>query len=278
MTAVQLFQENITLSSTLPSGCVTQPGPDLPGSLTHAATASHHSSLQPVSMAAREPSKGENHTSSISVTRCRFFSNPDPREQGEMIQNILEEKHHCSMGHSVYLLFVSGNNDLNSFIPEEQSVRWSLSKTVKSRLVWSVLVSVHCHDEGWTFPKCSHLGYLWRASQRFSQVLQDSGVQFQSACEERHSRPPAGTFSRGVIHSYPTEQATKGLRISVFVESKNDSERLNSQEHQPRYNQILMWNSVCFSHAYLNIRAKQTLSRLKSHPEIGRERWKVTSQ
>lgn len=145
MTAVQLFQrewisqENITLSSAPPSGCVTQPGPDLPGSLTHglaaAATASHHSSLQPVSTAAREPSKGENRTSSISVTRCRFFSDPDPREQEEMIQNILEEKHHCRMGHSVYLLFVSGNNGLNSFIPEEQSVQWSLSKTVKSRLV-----------------------------------------------------------------------------------------------------------------------------------------------
>lgn len=66
----------------------------------------------------------------------------------------------------------------------------------------------------------------------------------------------------------------KPLRISVFVESKNDSERLNSQEHQPWYNQILMWNIVCFSHAYLNIRAwhhaKQPVSRLKSRPEIGR--------
>lgn len=140
-----ISQENIRLSSILQSGCVTQPGPDLPASLTHglaaAATASHHSSLQPVSTAAREPSKGENRISSISVTRCRFFSNPDPREQGEMIQNILEEQHHCRMGHSVYLLFVSGN-DLNSFIPEEQSVRWSLSKKVKSRLVWSVLVFI----------------------------------------------------------------------------------------------------------------------------------------
>lgn len=157
---VWISQENITLSSTLQSGCVTQSGPDLPGSMTHGlATASHHSSLQPVSTAAREPSKGENRISSISVTRCRFFSSPDPREQGEMIQNILEEKHHCRMGHSVYLLFVSGNNDLNSFIPEEQSVPWSLSKTVKSRLVWSVLVSVHCHGcEGWTVPECSHLG------------------------------------------------------------------------------------------------------------------------
>lgn len=64
----------------------SSPGPDLPGSLTHrlaaSATASHHNSLQPVSTAAREPSKGENHTSSISVTSCRFFfPNMDPREK-----------------------------------------------------------------------------------------------------------------------------------------------------------------------------------------------------
>lgn len=69
-------------------------------------------------------------------------------------------------------------------------------------------------------------------------------------------------------------QPDKPLRISVFLESNNDSERLNNQEHQPWYNQILMWNCVCFSRTCLTItawhRATQTVSRLKSHPEIGR--------
>lgn len=122
----------------------------------------------------------------------QVFSKPDPREQGEMIQNILEEQHHCRTGHSVYLLFVSGNNELNSFIPEEQSVRWSLSKKVKSRLVWSVFIFM-----------------VMRAGQ--SKVFTGSpGVQFQRACEECHSQPPSsGTFSRGLIHSDPTEQATE---------------------------------------------------------------------
>lgn len=102
--------------------------------------------------------------------------------------------------------------------------------------------------------------------------------EFRSSAPTRMWRvsvtsPSRGTFSR---NTQRPEWAgnKKPLRISVFVESKNDSERLNRQEHQPRYNQILMWNSVGFSHAYLNIRAwhhlKQTLSRLKSHPEIGR--------
>lgn len=92
---------------------------------------------QPVSTAAREPSKEENPTSNISITSCRLFSNMDPREKEEMIQNILQEKHHpiIRMGHSVYLLFVPGNENLNSFIPVEQSVWFSLSKRVKSRLV-----------------------------------------------------------------------------------------------------------------------------------------------
>lgn len=90
---------------------------------------------QPVSMAARKPSKEKNSTSSTSITSCRLFSNMDPKEKGEIIQNILEDKHHHRMGHSVYLLFVPGNKNLNSFIPVEQSVWYSLSKKVKSRLV-----------------------------------------------------------------------------------------------------------------------------------------------
>lgn len=103
--------------------------------------------------------------------------------------------------------------------------------------------------------------------------------EFWSSAPTRMWRASLTTPSRGTFS--PNTQRPdwagnkKTLRISVFVESKDDSERLNSQEHQPRYNQILMWNSVCFSHAYLNIRAwhhlKQTLSRLESHPEIGRK-------
>lgn len=258
MTAVQLFQrawisqENITLSSTLVSGCVTQPGPDLPGSLTHglaaAATASHHSSLQPVSTAAREPSKGENRTSSISVTRCRFFSDPDPREQEEMIQNILEEKHHCRMGHSVYLLFVSGNNGLNSFIPEEQSVWWSLSKTVKSRLVWSVLVSVHCQgheglDSPWMFTY-----RLFMESQ--SKVFTGS-PGFRSSvplCMWRVSltTPSRGTFSCGLIHSDPTEQATQNTedfcvcRIQEWLRKVKQPGTSTTIQSDPRVEQCLL--------------------------------------
>lgn len=89
--------------------------------------------------------------------QMQVFFQHGPQREGEMIQSILEEKHHCRMGHSVYLLFVSGSKDLNSLIPEEQSVWCFLSKKVKSRLVLSLL---------WTFSECSLLGYLLWASQK----------------------------------------------------------------------------------------------------------------
>lgn len=168
MTAAQLFQhawisqENITLSSTLQSGCVTQPGPDLPGSLTHslaaAATASHHSSLQPVSTAAREPSKGENHTSSISVTRCRFFPTRTPESKGRWSRTYW--KSNIIAGwviRSICCLSLATTTWIPSFLRNNQ-YGGLYPKKVKSRLVWSVLVFIVM---------------VMRAGQRFSQVLQE---------------------------------------------------------------------------------------------------------
>lgn len=115
-------QENILHSSPLKSDWVPQPRLDLPGCLTHglaaAVTASplSHCSLFP----AREPSKAEEPTSSIPVTSCRLFSNIDPREKGEMIQNILEDKHHRWVIRSICCLSLATKTWIPSFLWNNQ--------------------------------------------------------------------------------------------------------------------------------------------------------------
>lgn len=119
-----------------------------------------------------------------------------------MIQSILEEEHHCRMGHSVYLLFVSGNRNLNSFISETQSV-WSFSsKKVKSRLVLCLCCVCHGREDRW-FSESPHSGYSLWTGERFSDVLHNNGIQFHR-CEDLHTKHNRHQFSKKIpIFSCP---------------------------------------------------------------------------
>ncbi len=100
--------------------------------LTHShaimESASHHSNPNATAhfhgLAEKQPSKQRNHTyslerSSISEPKVEVpFQATALKRKGELVQKILEVKHHCRANHLVFMLLCSGSSQLDNCNPE----------------------------------------------------------------------------------------------------------------------------------------------------------------